>query len=278
MMYLSEISFKEASPEIRQIYINIQICCRTPIIALIYRHLASFDKVLEWAWASLAPIMCSGQLTLAAKEINSSYTLPSIKPFNDIELERLNLLDPDIKAIRYIISGYNAANPCNILAVLLLKELLNEPGHSKNIEKVNFKDLGNNSNEIFPGLPELVEPSKLPDLVLRLRPDSADNEGLVPSLYRHLGHWPEWLEKAAQAKVMPLYQSKEIQRCAKDLEESANEKIIDILPLVRPFNGIYGRPSPKLRDDLSRTMDTFVETIPTLIIIGRILDKTLSKF
>ena len=57
---LRELPEAEASGNAREIYEEIKSLCGVPMVALIYRHLATIPGALEWAWALLRPVMAAG--------------------------------------------------------------------------------------------------------------------------------------------------------------------------------------------------------------------------
>jgi len=277
LIKLPELLEKDAPPKIGAIYKEIMASCRAPMVALVYRHLATQGSALTWAWGALAPIMRSGDLPSAAREIVSVASFPVVQNINDKNLIEFDLLDTDINAIRYIISGYHAANPCNIISTLiLLKILALTEGKGEAAPMPKSSNLFSEATRL-PKLPPMVDPERLPQVLLKLRPQTATSVGLVPSLYRHLGHWPIWLEDVAENSLIPLYKSGQIAYHSNKLILLAEEKAKEFIPIVRKSDSCFGRPNTIGRPSLYKTLEAFVETIPTLIIIGQILRQSLSK-
>ncbi|MBT6830354.1 MAG: hypothetical protein HOA58_12620, partial [Rhodospirillaceae bacterium] len=80
---LPELLEQDAGSGIKAIYDEIKACCRVPMVALIYRHLATHDGVLEWSWRVLAPAMRSGALSAAARQaaaVPLAIALPPLLP------------------------------------------------------------------------------------------------------------------------------------------------------------------------------------------------------
>lgn len=273
MARLTELTEAEASPEKKAIYAEIRAYCRAPMVALIYRHLGSLDGVLEWAWGALAPVIRSGALPAAAEDVAAAAPYLNVEPFDRAALDGFGFRAIDSAAIQYVIAGYHAANPCNILAVLTLHALLAEAdGHGTPAElpkaDAAMRPVG------LPVLPAMIAPDHLPAALDQLRPVKAGEVGLVPSLYRHLAYWPDWLEAVAEQKLAPLYANGEISRAARALHEIANVRAIEMAGEVSKWDGPPGRPSGAAREHLRTTLEAFVDTIPELIIVGRVLRQT----
>ncbi|MDD9876224.1 MAG: hypothetical protein OXR84_02145 [Magnetovibrio sp.] len=274
MARLSELMEADAPPEKKAIYAEVRACCRTPMVALIYRHLGSLDGVLEWAWGALGPAMRSGVLPAAAAEVADATPQLDVTPYDAAAVAAFDLRQMDRDAIRYVIGGYHAANPCNILAVLTLHALLAEPeGHGTPAPlPVPGATV---PGQVLPPLPPMVAPADLPPAVDLLRPKKAGEVGLVPSLYRHLAHWPAWLSDAAESRIAPLYAAGEIDRAGSALRSLADERAAIMAAEARAHDGAAGRPVGADREKLRDTLAAFVETIPAFIVVGQVLKRTL---
>ena len=55
MATFAEIRETDASPHVAALYADIKAATGTPQVNLIFRHLATFPGVLDWAWAVLGP-------------------------------------------------------------------------------------------------------------------------------------------------------------------------------------------------------------------------------
>jgi len=68
-MNLPELAERDASGETAAIYAEIRRLGGVPMVALIFRHLATLPGALEWMWAALGPSWRSGELQEAAWRI-----------------------------------------------------------------------------------------------------------------------------------------------------------------------------------------------------------------
>ena len=275
---LPELSEHEASPEIKAIYNEIKACCRVPMVALIYRHLATQDGVLEWSWRALAPAMRSGALSAAARDASATPLDAALPPLSSDAAEALGLKPMDIAAIAYIATAYNAANPHNIIAVRVLMTLLaadkaaGSPGADAGPPVAATP---------FPALPALVQleemPPALAERLERLRVSADDGaRGIVPTLYRHLAHWPDYLTASAEALEV-LFKNGEIEAAAQQIARAADTSAARLGGELAAHDTPQGRPQGAAREALLATLGAFAATIPEMITVGRLLVGALPR-
>ncbi len=107
---LPELSEQDAGDEVNAIYDEIKACCRVPMVALIYRHLATHDGLLEWSWRVLAPAMRSGALSRAARQAADAPLGAALPPLTPDAAEALGLAEIDIAAIAFPSNGEEGVN------------------------------------------------------------------------------------------------------------------------------------------------------------------------
>lgn len=275
---LPELSEQDAGPEIKEIYSEIKACCRVPMVALIYRHLATHDGLLEWSWRVLAPAMRSGALSAAARQAAAAPLAVALPPITADKVEALGMTSMDVAAIRYIATAYNTANPHNIIAVGVLMGLLASDQAQGGAGGASGTPV---APAAFPALPPLVQledmPPALAERVQRLRVASDDgSRGIVPTLYRHLGHWPDYLSASADALV-PLFQNGKIETAAAEIGERADIEAAHLGAEFAAHDSPNGRPSGAAREALLATLAAFANTIPEMITVGRLLTSALPQ-
>jgi len=275
---LPELAEADAGDEIKAIYTEIKACCRVPMVALIYRHLATHDGLLEWSWRALAPAMRSGALSAAAEELASVPLAAELPPLTREKAEALALKPMDRAAIAYIVTAYNTANPHNIIAVRGLMTLLAS-------EEAGGGSGGDPGQPVppaaFPALPPLVQleemPPELAERVVRLRVSGDDgSRGIVPTLYRHLAHWPDYLLDQADA-LAPMFLSGDIEDTATRIATGANTAAARLAGELTPHDLPAGRPSGAAREQLLATLTAFSATIPEMITVGRLMAGALPR-
>lgn len=243
------------------------------MVALIYRHLATHDGLLEWSWRVLAPAMRSGALSAAARDAAALPLSAELPPLNPDAAAALGLTPMDLSAIGYIATAYNTANPHNIIAVRVLMTLLATD------EAQGFAAASDSSPRVatatFPALPPVVQledmPPALAERIARLRVGGDDgSRGIVPTLYRHLAHWPDYLMASAEA-LEPLFQSGDIEADASRIATGASAAAARLAAELAAHDSAPGRPSGAAREALLTTLGAFASTIPEMITVGRLM-------
>ncbi len=269
---LPELSEQDAGSEITAIYEEIKACCRVPMVALIYRHLATHDGVLEWSWRVLAPAMRSGALSAAAREVAAAPLGTALPPLTPDAAAALGLAAMDIAAIAYIAAAYNTANPHNIIAVRVLMTLLATDQADGSAGAQAGPPV---APAQFPALPPLVQLENMPPILAerlgRLRVSGDDgSRGIVPSLYRHLAHWPDYLSASAEA-LEPLFRGGEIESAASQIAGAADVAAARLGAELAAHDSALGRPTGAAREALLAALGAFAATIPEMIAVGRLL-------
>ena len=224
----------------------------------------------------MASAMRSGALSAAAHHVAIApfdAALPMLTPES---AKTLGLKPMDIAAITYITTAYNTANPHNIIAVRLLMSVLATDQAS------GRAGVGSGSpvpTVQFPALPPLVQLEDMPPALARrlkcLRIANDDgSRGIVPTLYRHLAHWPDYLMVSAEA-LEPLFRSGEIEVAASNITHEADAAAARLYGELAAHDSMAGRPSGAAREALLVTLSAFAATIPEMIAVGRLMMNSL---
>lgn len=64
----------EATGETAAIFVDIRQVFRVDVVDLIWRHLATIDGALPWAWSTLRPFYVDGSVGREATELRPSST------------------------------------------------------------------------------------------------------------------------------------------------------------------------------------------------------------
>ena len=80
MPFLAELAEREATGEKARIYAEMRRLGGVPMVALIFRHLATLPGGIEWAWAALEPAWKAGRLQEAAWKIAGEAPLEALTP------------------------------------------------------------------------------------------------------------------------------------------------------------------------------------------------------
>jgi len=223
--------------------------------------------------------MRSGDIPHATANLAAQAALPKISPFDAKSLLALGVRPLDRTALLYILSSYNTANANNLIAALVIRTLL---GH----ETARGKDEANNSpptmcDSRLPALPAMIGRDDMAgDLWQALEglrsPLSMDDNPILPSLYRHLAHWPAYLKEAA-IRLRPLFEDGDIEKSARAVLRTGEPIVAKFASSLAGRDGEAGRPSGATRQTLVTTLAAFVEIIPELIVVGNMLTAALTE-
>lgn len=197
------------------------------IVNLIWRHLATIDGALGWAWAALGPAYASGAITAHADHLRATARslLQPIEAVPSEVLHCLGLSDKACRAIADIVASYDRGNAANLVATeALLQRVGAMPGLDEAATPaVSRAPTGKGRRKA--ALPSLAPILALQDLdgptaalVGRLNElCSTHDRPILVSIYRHLGHWPAFLA-LAWTQIAPLVANHRLDECATQID------------------------------------------------------------
>ncbi|NQV80388.1 MAG: hypothetical protein HQ495_07530 [Alphaproteobacteria bacterium] len=260
---LTEVAEASAPPAIAQIYGAIRREMGVPFVALFYRNLAGIDGALDWMWGTVGPLVASGRLESAAARMART-----------VGIVPLHLLPPpqnERAAITEVIAAYNRANPFNVTCAAILGCILaGESGQTGAAAAI-----GRPRERLSPApdrVPPMVGPEDFPPSLRAAvsglaTPDTA-GDGIVPSLYRHLANWPDYLSAAAAA-LAPRFADGSILSVARQIAAAgrgeARDLIADLDIAPMPARLIENRTA------VLASVEKFSHRIPEMIVVGRLL-------
>lgn len=175
----------DATGETARIFADIRATLGSPVVNLIWRHLATVEGGLEWAWTAARPIYAARQAQGAAARLYARLDPPLPCPLAPGALASVGVTAEDLPRVRAVADGYNRGNGPNLVA---LTALLVEPARTAPSDPV--PDAGTpaplprllSEGDVAPETWALVRAINL----LGARPD----EPILATMYRHLAHWP----------------------------------------------------------------------------------------
>ena len=190
---VTAITEDEASGEIAQLYEEIRRSLGVPVVNLIWRHLATIPGALPWAWNSLKPLYASGAITNAAISLRSSLRPESNLGISSSTLKSVSLSSDDLRSITVVLNSYERSNSLNLIALnaLLIKIDGVEDHTQDGLTQVTADD-----GLVHGEMPELLVLSNMEASVRELVEDLnriGGRSDILPSMYRHLAHWPQYL-------------------------------------------------------------------------------------
>jgi hypothetical protein len=244
--YLSEVLEAEARGRVAEIYEEIRRTVGSPVVNLVYRHLAVEPERLETVWSELRPNLRSP----AARRLAESVTPPDIVAIPSRALAAIGVDDEGLAVARSTLDVYARANSRNLLGMQALLEGCPGGGDDRDEEPPRA----------LPILP-LADLSALPPATLALLEEMSaalvggEEPRLVPSLLRHFADDAPLLALLWTA-VRPWAAALEAQRLAVAAE-------------ARRIAGSLPYPVSRVEDPVLRgTARRFAVAMSTMLIAG----------
>jgi len=270
---LAELSEDQARGDIRQIYQEIRRLSAVPMVALIWRHLATLPGTLEWAWSLLEPVMRAGELQEMAWELADQTRIPRQPEITVAALRAAGISEDDHRGIIDTLDGYNRANPVNIVMLRCLSfHLAGTTGETQSKAWPQWQPPPSP-----PALPMMVDPGAMSPTVHSLvslltdRGSDAAPSTLLPSLYRHLAHWPAFLGYAS-VLIPPEFAA--IDAAAAQMRKLVDHATVTLTARLVPVAGLPP-PSGQNSDQLLKAIAQFSIRIPEMVVIGNLLRAAL---
>lgn len=201
---LPEIKEDKADGHIAALYNDIRAVIGVPIVNLIFRYMATVPGCLEWTWETLRPLYISGYIPDAA-DVLTADVLPGQSADLSGPISKAALTPDDIIAIDRVLNSYGRANPMNAVGLQVINLALD---HEPQSESVGYALSLTDDDLLSPsGLADLlpmIDPSTAPERVhnalqrLARQVHGGDTD-VIPSLFRHFGAWPVFLEQLESA-------------------------------------------------------------------------------
>lgn len=196
---IAEIVEADATGLVKRIYDDFKTVLGVGAVNLLLRHFATIPGCLDWVWAEWRPLYASGAMAAAAEEAFREVTLPDpgLGP-DDVPTGPFGQGTAD-EAVRHILDFYGRSNPVNLVGLHYLLARLD--GDGATLETGAGGGNGPASETAGPGraLPALIDPATLdPDTraaIDRLQARATGPGGPMPSIYRHLAHWPALIRR-----------------------------------------------------------------------------------
>jgi hypothetical protein len=270
---LSELSEDQARGDILQIYQEIRRLSAVPMVALIWRHLATIPGTLEWAWDYLGPAMRGGALQQIAWELAEKTRIPRQPAIDVAAMRAAGISEEDQRGITDTLDGYNRANPVNFVMVRCLSlHLAGTTGATHSQTWPNWQPPPPPSALLPMINPEAMSPTvHALALLLTDRRSDVVPSTLLPSLYRHLAHWPAFLGYAS-VLVPPEFEA--IDTAAAQMRKQVDLACTSLTSQLVPAAS-QPVPSGQQAGQLIRALEQFSIRIPEMVVIGNLLRAAL---
>lgn len=268
-MDLAELPEAEATAEKARIYGEIRRLGGVPMVALIFRHLATLPGALEWMWEAVSPAWRSGVIPETAWRIARDVPLEPMAALSHSELAALGVDESGIEEIRTVVESYDRANPENLLTVLCLLRLASGRAVSREaiarpwvppVAPGPLAPMG----DLHSLTPEMTE------LLAKVAgPSPPGGARVVQSLYRHFFHRPAFLERVVTSLV-PRMEDGSVGQAAAQIHAGMSRAADEIVLSLR------APPAPHL--GIEQACSRFADgIIPRMIVVGRLLRAALPE-
>jgi hypothetical protein len=200
---VAAVTEAEATGEIAALFADIRAVYRVGVVNLIWRHLATIEGALPWAWHSLRPLYVAGDVEREAAALRAGLSLPDVPPIPSPVFAALGLDAAAVSGIRAVLAAYDRTNAMALVALTALQASLSDNAASATTPAappaaaLPANAASNAATEDIP-LPRLLSLDDMApataDLVARLNRFGANRPSpILASMYRHLAHWPPYL-------------------------------------------------------------------------------------
>ncbi len=270
-----EITEAEAAGAVAALYGDIKTAMGVGMVNLIYRHMATMENALPWAWAALRPVFASGDVARAAEAMVAELDLPALPPVPRRALRVVGVDEKSEGAIRRVIGDYNRGNSLNIFAMAALRHWIRAGAPEGGAPEADGE-----TPEPPADLPPIVPldgmAPELGNLVVELSaPIAPPDRPMIPGLYRHLARWPGFLALTA-APLLEAVAGGVVGSRAAAARARAEAAAPDLAALLSASGA--PPPSPEHRDSLADTLGAYVPgPIARMVVLGQLLARALPE-
>jgi hypothetical protein len=195
-----------------ELFADIRSTIGVRVVNLVWRHLATMDGALPWAWSAVKPLYLDGIADRAAVRFRESMALPPLA----------SLAGDAPKSVDDVLASYDHSNTVNLFALGALVAWLR-----RDVASVGTPERGPRSPAPDVILPLLASQRDVsPEtwaLVLRLNRFGDPHQVILASMYRHLAHAPAFLARLETA-LTPVEQGGSLRRAIDANRRNAAER------------------------------------------------------
>jgi hypothetical protein len=189
-----------ATGETAALFADIRETVGVRVVNLVWRHLATMDDALPWAWDAVKPLYLQGIADRAAASFREGMNLPALG----------SLAGAEPPSVDDVLASYDHSNTVNLFALSALAAWLRgetategEPARGPRLAAPDVT---------LPKLASQVDVTpEVWALVLRLNRFGDKEQVILASMYRHLAHAPTFLCRL-EAALEPVEQDGSLER------------------------------------------------------------------
>ena len=264
---LPAVSESEASGEIAEIYADIRETLNVSAINYVWRHIATIDGGLRWAWEAARPMFVSGRVESECEHLQAQLSYPDLPGLSDTVLSLVGVDSGGRDMIGAILDTYNRGNLLNMVSLsALIAEPVTPPAGDRPRADLPF------TATPLPPIPEVADlSSEIGDQVLALNALGAKPgpNRVVASIYKHIALWPGYLS-LSWAQLAAMQADGSLLRLVEDTQHKARLHAAYLAADLGP------RPPGPVAERVRGTVFEFTDTvIARMIPIGQMLRRSL---
>jgi hypothetical protein len=181
-----------ATGETADLFADIRATVGVRVVNLVWRHLATIDGALPWAWAALKPLYLRGIADRAAVRFREGMAVPLLTA----------LASPQPQSVDDVLISYDHSNTINLFALGSLVAWLRGEAAGEGTPETGARLPA--PDVVLPKLASADDMS--PEtwaMVLRLNRFGDPHQVILASMYRHLAHAPDFLRQV-EAALIPV--------------------------------------------------------------------------
>lgn len=222
-----------AAGETAGLFADIRTVVGVRVVNLVWRHLATMDGALPLAWAAVRPLYTEGIVDAQAMRFRAAMVLPRLA----------SLAGDEPPGVDAVLASYDHSNCINLFALgALLEKLRGEFGTQE--EPAGGPRMPASDLALPPLLSESGVAPETWARVLRLNRLGDQAQPLIlASMYRHLAHWPAFLDRL-EAALMPAHHDGSLKHCIAVNSTSARSGarvIAGVIELPAVASGLSGQ-------------------------------------
>lgn len=230
-----------ATGETAGLFADIRATVGVRVVNLVWRHLATLDGALPWAWSAVKPLYLQGEADRAVIGFRETMVLPRLASLAGAE-------PPSVDAV---LASYDHSNTVNLFTlgalVAWLRGDVAGDGVPEQGPRLPAPDIA---------LPKLAsEEDFSPETwqrVLRLNRFGDGPEPLIlASMYRHLAHAPDFLTRL-EAALAPVQADGSLERAILANRRAAHQR-------ARLLARTIAAPRPRLSQEIETGVSAFVD-------------------
>jgi len=266
---LPAISESEASGEIAELYADIRETLNVSAINYVWRHIATIDGGLRWAWDAAKPMFVSGLVETECEYLMAQLSFPVLPPLSATTLSLVGVNKQDRDVIAAILDTYNRGNLLNMVSLsALLAQPAMPPAGKRGRVKLPSTELS------FPSIPEVIDlGDEVSEQVLLLNGLGAGPgpNRVVASIYKHVALWPGYLS-LTWAQFIAMHNDGSLLRLVEETKLKARQHASFIASELGP------RPEGITSTRVRETVEEFTDNaIARMIPIGQMMRQGLAE-